>query len=79
MRDFEDEVPGYLRNEEIARTLGGLRLEPGPRGAPANLLRCYEALVAAGIMPLGEIDLVKSWISDLSMAGWAPEEVGQGT
>ena len=73
MRDFEDELPGYLRNEEIARMLGALRLEPGPQLATANLLRCYDALVAAKIVGPGEIALVKSWLADLSAAGWSPE------
>jgi hypothetical protein len=71
MRDFEDEVPGYLRNEEIARLLGGLRLTPGAENTPSNLIRCYEALVDAKIVGAGEAGLLKSWLADLVKAGWS--------
>jgi hypothetical protein len=65
MHDFKDEVPGYLRNEEIRETLDGLLLERGPDGAAANLLRCYEALVAIDLIPASELPLVQAWIDDL--------------
>lgn len=62
MKDFADEVPGYLKNESIAHLLAGLSL-PGPM--TGNLLRCYEALVAAGILGDDELRLVRAWVEDV--------------
>ena len=65
-RDFEAEVPGYLRNASIARTLESLSLLPGVKKISANLIRCYEALVVAGDFPRDELPLVMAWCGDLS-------------
>src|SRR5262249_28514451 len=63
-RDFADEVTGYLKNGEIATRLASLELAPGA-GALDNLVRCYEALVQAGIFPRDELTLVEAWVNDL--------------
>ncbi len=65
MRDFADEVPGYLQNERLAEILTSLRLSPGPDAVSANLLTCYEALVAAGILDDEELPMVRAWIADV--------------
>lgn len=69
MRDFQDEVPGYLANDQIASLLQELNLEAGPNAAGVNLLRCYEALVQHEIMPRKELALVKAWLADLRKIG----------
>ena len=66
MRDFRDEVPGYLGTEESVRQLGALALEPGPAAAGANMLSCYERLVAGGFFPAEELELVRAWLDDLA-------------
>jgi hypothetical protein len=66
MKDFEDEVPGYLKNEQIARTLGALPLRPGPYAVEANLVRCYEALVKCGVFEPREMDLLRAWVDDFN-------------
>jgi hypothetical protein len=66
MRDFADEVPGYLKNESIARTLAELTLAPGTASVPDNLVRCYEALIASGVFDPGEINLVRAWVTDVA-------------
>jgi len=68
MRDFQDEVPGYLGNARIARLLDELRLEAGPDAAADNLIRCYETLVGNQLLPEQELDLVKTWVSDYRKA-----------
>jgi STELLO glycosyltransferases len=68
MKDFAEEVPGYLGNLRLARTLADLRLTPGPDAAPGNVVRCYEALVAAGFLPEDELPLVNAWLADLEGA-----------
>ena len=65
LRDFQDEVPGYLRNARIGDILTGLRLKPGPKAVPENLLRCYAALVRQNIFPGEELPLLKAWLRDL--------------
>ena len=66
LKDFQDEVPGYLTNERICRTLEDLKLEHGPEATGENLVRCYEALVAEDIFPKKELRLVKAWLHDLA-------------
>lgn len=65
MDDFEQEVPGYIHNEEIIQTLADLSLANGSNATAANLIRCYEALVAKGFIPEQELPLVKAWVADL--------------
>ncbi len=69
MRDFNDEVPGYQQNDRIAKILRGVDLVPGADRVADNLLACYEALVADGIFPADELDLVRVWIGDLERLG----------
>ena len=64
LRDFEDEVPGYLQNARIATILENLTLAPGVAAVAENLLRCYQALVAENIFPPDELPLVQAWRAD---------------
>jgi hypothetical protein len=64
MRDFEDEIPGYLSNDKIRRTLEALQLNSGPSRVGDNLLYCYKALVREGIFPKEELVLLSAWIED---------------
>jgi STELLO glycosyltransferases len=65
MTDFRDEVPGYLRNEELVRILELIRLEPGLGAVGANMLRCYEELQGTDFFAGDEIPLVKAWLGDV--------------
>jgi len=65
LKDFADEVPGYLKNEAIRQLLEKLPLRGGGGNAPANLLRCYEALVADGVVGAEEMGLVRAWVGDV--------------
>lgn len=64
MKDFEDEVPGYLKNEQIARMLEALTLRPGLSAIADNMIRCYEALIGDGVLESREMDLLRAWIAD---------------
>jgi len=68
MRDFEDEVPGYLRNEAITDTLAGLSLKPGAGEVANNMQQCWTALVEGGFLPGKELPLVEAWRADLREA-----------
>jgi len=69
LKDFQDEVPGYLSNEAICRALEDVKLQAGPGAVGENLLRCYEVLVAEGIFPKKELPLVRAWLRDLKAIG----------
>jgi hypothetical protein len=68
LRDFEDEIPGYLLNERIREVLSLVCLKEGREVAIVceNLRACYEALVRAEILPSAELGLVSEWIADAS-------------
>jgi hypothetical protein len=66
MQDFADEVPGYLNNRRIARALDTLALPAGRNCLGENLYRCYEALVALGVIDRAELTLIDAWRADLA-------------
>ncbi len=66
LRDFQDEVPGYLSNAWICNVLTQLKLMRGKAAVSENLIRCYEALVDRSIFPRKELRLVKAWLADLN-------------
>ena len=68
MRDFQDEVPGYLHNRAIGATLDALPLEPGVHNLGENLRRCYTALVGMGVVGEAELPLLEAWLGDLGLA-----------
>lgn len=66
MRDFADEVSGYLWNRRIAADLEALTMEPGIAAIPRNMRACYGALIALGLIDPGELVLLDAWIADCS-------------
>ena len=62
MKDFSDEVPGYLYNEKITRSLDALELPEGTEHIRDNLVRCYETLTGQGMVREEEMELVKMWV-----------------
>jgi len=65
LKDFADEVPGYLNNAAIARALDSLELAPGPEAINANLKLCYLELIKGGWIHEKEIVLLDTWLKDL--------------
>jgi hypothetical protein len=65
LRDFEQEIPGYLGNAHLCDTLEKVQLSSRSDAIASNLHRCYEALIRAGFMLSKEIKLVESWLIDL--------------
>ena len=66
MRDFQDEIPGYLYNRAICELLGSLDFKPGTAALGENLLTAYSALTERDFVGKQEIPLLEAWISDLS-------------
>ena len=64
-RDFEDEVPGYLKNDQIRHALKRVSLQRGVDKISSNLRVCYEALVDLKVVGDAELPLLDAWIEDL--------------
>ncbi|MEK6283080.1 MAG: STELLO glycosyltransferase family protein [Acidobacteriota bacterium] len=65
MRDFRDEVPGYLHNKSICEALENLQLRSGVDSIGENLHVCYEKLVSMELVDRKELELVTAWLADL--------------
>jgi len=64
VRDFSDEVPGYLHNAAMAHALEELDLKSGQEHLSENLFRCYQTLTERGWVGKEELPLVEAWIQD---------------
>jgi len=69
LHDFKDEVPGYLNNERIKKTLEDLALGSGKGAMLDNLVKAYDALIDLGVVGAEEAQLVAAWVSDLERMG----------
>ena len=65
MKDFHDEIPGYLNNNKIIKILEDLKLSKNIVDIGKNLIYCYEELIKKGFFNMKELDLVKSWVNDV--------------
>jgi hypothetical protein len=66
MRDFCDEIPGYVNNRKIAETLENLSLAGGVENIATNLKLCYESLVRIAVMEERELTLLAAWSDDFA-------------
>jgi len=66
MRDFAEEMPGYLHNRAICVALDEAELEPGADCIQNNLRKCYRKLVAGGWVSEHELALLDAWLEDFS-------------
>lgn len=69
MKDFESELPGYLHNKKICESLGRMQLDAGKANLPDNLRRCYQELVAIGVLDTLELTLLEAWLTDVAQLG----------
>ncbi|RJQ78731.1 MAG: DUF288 domain-containing protein [Desulfobacteraceae bacterium] len=65
LKDFADEIPGYLGNERLCLALNELPLMPGVHNIASNLKLCYEKLVEIKMIDAQELLLLDAWISDI--------------
>jgi hypothetical protein len=66
LKDFNDEIVGYLHNKEIMDTLSGLKLKNGVSFISQNMRRCYEELVGMNLIGEKELQLLDAWIADIN-------------
>lgn len=64
LKDFEDEIPGYLHNDKIVEILASIELKRGKDFVCDNLLTCYSALIRNEILPPEELNSLMDWIND---------------
>ena len=69
MRDFADEVVGYLHNDAIRDRLDDLPISGRPEGMLADMERCYEELIRMELLGTEERPLLKAWRLDLEALG----------
>jgi len=65
LRDFNDEIPGYLHNSEIREALETLPLKTGIEKISSNLKMCYEKLVGMSLIGTEELKLLDAWLEDI--------------
>ena len=65
VRDFTDEIAGYLNNARIMELLSNIRLSDDSTQIGPNMRICYERLVEANIIPQDELRLVDLWLKDI--------------
>jgi hypothetical protein len=66
LKDFEDEIPGYLGNRDIVDLLQVLDLTLGKDHLATNLQTCYKALISHGFFLPKEAMLLDAWLEDLA-------------
>jgi hypothetical protein len=65
MRDFADEVPGYLHNDRIRQALEKTSLAGGIGNLSNDLRKCYDSLIALEVVGSAERPLLDAWTADL--------------
>jgi hypothetical protein len=65
LKDFADEIPGYLNNTKICEALAALRIEKGAEFIGENLRKCYEVFIRLGLVASDEMQLLDAWLTDL--------------
>ncbi len=73
MRDFEDEISGYLGNDKIRTALEAVEVKPGSENIPAAMRACYTALVTGGFVGSEELPLLDAWLTDLAACTAGPD------
>lgn len=69
MKDFADEVVGYLNNAAIMRRLRDLPLSGRPAAMLDDLVLCYEELIRLDVVGSAERALISAWRTDIERVG----------
>lgn len=69
LRDFQDEVPGYLNNQKIVDVFNSLNLRKGQYALHENMFLCYEKLIEMGLVEAKELEILSAWHRDLVNVG----------
>jgi hypothetical protein len=64
-KDFKQEIPMYLLNKKIFKTLAEIKLKPGSTNYDHNLILSYQALIKKGFVQQKEMFYLKAWLADI--------------
>lgn len=64
LKDFEDEIPGYLNSGKICGELQALELKAGTPYIYENMEHCYRAFIKHRLIDEAELSLLDAWIND---------------
>jgi hypothetical protein len=62
LRDFADEIPGYLENRKICSALSELDLRGGNAHLRNDMMICYRRLVEMGVIGKEELHILDVWL-----------------
>ncbi len=65
MKDFSDEIPGYVNNKNIMSALKNLNLVKGKEYLGENIFTCYEKLIKMDLIESAEMGVLEGWIADV--------------
>ena len=65
MKDFVDEIPGYINNDKIFNELSKIKIKSGQDYLADNLLVCYERLIEMEMLDKKELNLLSASLNDL--------------
>lgn len=72
MRDFHDEIEGYIGYERFVDVLEATEIFGTPDRMLNDLRLLYSALIAAGFFSSEEIIILDAWIADMITLGYGP-------
>lgn len=64
LKDFEDEVSGYLNNDRITSALQDTELSGD---LSSDIVSCYQTLVEIGVIPSKELELLSMWVREVGL------------
>ena len=59
LKDFEQEIPGYLENDKIIDVLEAIHFQT--KDVQENLMVCYDKMIQRGYFSKEEFKLVEMW------------------
>ena len=70
LKDFQDEIQGYLHNGKIVEVLSDLTLRPGKEHIFENMKACYSSIIDMDLIDPAEMQFLDAWCADLELCGW---------
>jgi hypothetical protein len=64
MKDFRDEIPGFINNNIIYDSLIDIKMKEGVEHIPENMLLCYKKLIDLQLIDMKELKLLDAWLKD---------------
>lgn len=65
LKDFIDEIPGYVNNAKMCAELDKLDMRTGVEHIGSNMIKAYTKFVEMNLVDAKELPLLDAWLSDL--------------